>query len=257
MITAPCLELKVLQKNIANILSKKVDPYLPSYVSGFRKGGTLVLNTNPHLKKEWVVNIDIENFFPSTKSDLVRLALKTLGVTELDNYNQDNLVEILTLDDALPQGSPASPVLANYIANKYIDPLVIEELNNMFGNYPYSYSRYADDLTISFDKDAETNRDQLNILIAKIINRITEETPYKINRSKVTVKHSSEKQVVTGIVVNQALSLGKKEKLKYRAIMHKVKLGQLEMTPELRGKLAYIYSINKDFYNKITEGILK
>lgn len=253
IITAPCSELKNIQKNIARLLAKKIDPILPDYVSGFRKGGALVLNTQPHLNKKWVINIDIENFFPSTSSKLVSYALSKLDIS-YNNYSNEELVDLLTLNQSLPQGSPASPSIANYIANVFVDPLVLEELNNNFGLNGFSYSRYADDLTISID-NPEFDRGKIKILLDSIIEKIESESPYKINKNKITVSHESQRQVVTGVVVNKGNSLGKKEKLRYRAIMHKVKTGQLEMTPELQGKLSFIYSINKELYHKLTKGM--
>jgi hypothetical protein len=51
--------------------------------------------------------------------------------------------------------------------------------------------------------------------------------------------------------VNKKTSLGKKEKQRYRAIAHQLKNKKIEMTDVLQGKLAYINSIDPEYYQKL------
>ena len=57
-------------------------------------------------------------------------------------------IEDIIVENKVPQGFPTSPIVAN-IAMIDIDKLIIESLERRNPNI--QYSRYADDLTFSFD----------------------------------------------------------------------------------------------------------
>lgn len=122
-IYAPCEELKLLQKE----LSRKLESFIVSeYCHGFKKGSSISNAAIMHIEKKWIIKLDIKDFFPSIKKEML---------TFLDDTEK----EIATLDDRLVQGSPCSPIVSN---------IVMYELDQFFHHafevLGVAYSRYAD-----------------------------------------------------------------------------------------------------------------
>jgi RNA-directed DNA polymerase len=71
-----------------------------------------------------------------------------MGFPKTISYYLSNLC---TYNNQLPQGAPTSPALANLAAKKldYRIDLLLKKLNNK--DLCFSYSRYADDITVSFN----------------------------------------------------------------------------------------------------------
>lgn len=252
-INSPCDALKAKQNHLKALLEQEIDPILPPYVVGFRKLYNLKKNGDQHLGKKWVINLDVKDFFPSiTKEILQEKLIVYSDLLKEHGYVFNDFVEYVILNKALPQGSPTSPLLSNYIGYKLIDTKVYPYLVSKFGNN-FGYTRYADDITISFN--SFNKREQVKELADELIKLIESSGLFLINRKKISIMHNSQKQVVTGIVVNNKTSLGKREKLKYRAIIHKVKTKVIPMTDVLQGKLAYIKSIDPEYYNKLKRSL--
>lgn len=252
-INSPCHALKEKQHHLKAILEQEIDTVLPSYVVGFRKSCNLRQNCQQHLGKKWVVNLDIKDFFPSVTQEMLESELMVYKpLLEGHGYLFNDFIEFVVLYRKLPQGSPTSPLLSNYIGYKLVDKKIYPKLSKILGK-DFGYTRYADDITISFDNF--NKRDQVKEVVMKIINMIESDGLFKINKKKVQIMHRSQKQLVTGVVVNNKTSLGKKEKLRYRAIVHKVKNNEIKMDNVLAGKLAYIKSIDPDYYEKLQRSL--
>ena len=248
-INSPCDALKAKQAHLKLLLRSKIDAELPTYVVGFRNGYNLKKNGEQHNGKKWVINLDIKNFFPSITKEILEKELDCFkDYLKTHRYNFNDFIEFVVLNKALPQGSPISPLLSNYIGYKLIDAKIYPFLLNRFGN-DLSYTRYADDITISLNK-IET-RTQVKDIVNEVIKIIESDGLFFINKEKISIMHNSQKQVVTGICVNQKTSLGRKEKLKYRAIFHKLKNNEIKMDNVLQGKIAYLRSIEPEYYEKL------
>lgn len=257
IIMAPCEELKTIQRNFAHAFYDVTKDCFTNEITGFRPGISIKDNAKLHVNKDWVINIDIKDFFPSTTIELVNWALKKANIQEFEGFNLKELTELLTYDGRLPQGSPASPVLANFIGIYFIDPLVKQEVNNLLGPHGFLYTRYADDITISFDDEyKEFNRDVLKAMTLNIRDLIMKETVYKVAPNKINVAYKSQRQKVTGIVVNKKFSINKKDRMNLRAELHQIKLGLKEPTPNLLGRLSFIKQINEELYFKLTKDVL-
>jgi RNA-directed DNA polymerase len=104
---------------------------------------------------------------------------------------------ICGLDGRLPQGSPASQMLAN-LAFVEID----ESILRICERHQITYTRYVDDLALS-------GRQDFSHLRREIIRRI-EWGGYRVSARKVFFRRRNERQVVTGLVVNDFLRPTKK-----------------------------------------------
>lgn len=180
----PSATLKIIQRWILdNIL---IEFHVSSHATGFREGNSIVTNAKPHVGKECVINLDIENFFPSISIEKIFQVFYYYGYTKEVSYT---LSRLCTYEGFLPQGSPASPCLSNIVCLK-----LDKRLSSISSLYSADYTRYADDITVSGNK-------RLSSILPFLIEIIQDEG-YKINQSKLRLQYSHQKQVVTGLNVN-------------------------------------------------------
>ena len=85
--------------------------------------------------------------FPSIKEEQVREVFQSAGYSF---SAAERLTEICCFQGKLPQGAPSSPYLANLFCRK-----MDGELGEIARKYELIYTRYADDMTFSGDKDLE------------------------------------------------------------------------------------------------------
>ena len=193
-ITAPSENLKYIQRWILdNILYRaSVD----NNVNGFIKNKSIVDNAKEHVGKECVMNLDIKDFFPSiTYIQIYNLFIK-FGYTR---HLSMVFTGLCTYKNILPQGAPTSPFISNLIC-KRLD----SRLDHLAKKVDATYSRYADDITFSGNKN-------ITKYLSLIKRVITDET-FKVNEKKVRVQFKYHQQMVTGIVVNEKLSVPTKTK---------------------------------------------
>ena len=165
----------------------------------------IVTNARNHLGRRYVLNVDLEDFFPSI------IRRRIYGRLIAEPYALDSgvahLISNLSTNayGRLPQGSPSSPIIANIIASK-----MDTDLANLCSSLYCRYTRYADDITIS------TSRSVLSPHIARYPNAlgtgqviigdrltgIIENNGFKLNHRKSRLQSNWTRQLCTGLVVN-------------------------------------------------------
>nr|WP_280043273.1 hypothetical protein [Pseudomonas sp. Hg5Tf]MDH2561322.1 hypothetical protein [Pseudomonas sp. Hg5Tf] len=103
-ILAPTDKLKTIQGRIAGLLSKLYKPRAP--VKAFLAGQSIVTNARPHCRKEYVFNIDLENFFGTITFGRVRGMLMAKPYS-LSPETASVIAHLTTVDGILPQGLQA------------------------------------------------------------------------------------------------------------------------------------------------------
>ena len=155
-ISEPNEELKDFQdKKLKNVFYK-TQPHIVNH--GFIPGRSIVTNAQMHVGRKFVLSMDIKSFFPNCSTSKVKKALEEFFPQELKN------LEYYLLKGALPQGAPTSPYLANFTLYDF-DKTIFNytQQNNI------TYTRYADDITLSYDNKLLTK--ELFILINKEIKK--------------------------------------------------------------------------------------
>ena len=114
---------------------------------GFVPRKSIVTNARRHRHRRWVFNIDLEDFFPSINFGRVRGFLLKNRDFELHESVATVIAQIACHNNALPQGSPCSPIFSNLIA--HVMDIRLVHLASRAGCI---YTRYADDLTFSTNK---------------------------------------------------------------------------------------------------------
>ncbi len=212
-ILAPIPQLKCVQRQILRRVlgGLKIHPN----ATGFCRGHSIVSNALPHVGKAAVVRMDLKDFFPSTPAKRVKLFFEAIGWS---SEAADLLTKLCTYDGALPQGAPTSPKLSNLL-NQHLDARLArlaEALNA-------SYTRYADDITYSLAEDSAGAVRHLVHFTALVAR----EEGYQVHqREKLYVRRRKDRQVVTGLVVNERINLPREIRRWLRAVEHHAQTGR-------------------------------
>jgi retron-type reverse transcriptase len=176
---------------------------------GFETCRSIVHAAQPHSGQAVVIKIDIRHFFPSTAAHRVEAYFRRIGWS---GEAAALLTRLTTTEGGLPQGAPTSPRLSNLI-NYYLDV----QLGNLAARRSGEYTRYADDITISYPKDYPRHV-RGTIQQAR---RILKSKGYQIHHRKLRILRQHQRQTVTGLVVNDGVNLPRKTRRWLRAVEHR------------------------------------
>lgn len=242
----PSADLKYIQRWILDNILCKI--HVSDYSTGFCNNRSILDNAKRHTGKQCVLNIDLKDFFPSINFDRVFMIFKYYGYTKEVSFI---LAKLCTYKNELPQGSPASPYLSNICCLSLDARLSAIAIKNNA-----DYSRYADDITFSGQK---------NILgLLGIASRIIDEEGYNINKEKTRIAFSHQRQEVTGLIVNnEKIRVSKKYKRtlyqelyyceKYGVDNHmkKIKCNKAFFKEHLYGKAFFVNMVEPDEGKKL------
>jgi RNA-directed DNA polymerase len=212
-IRAPAKPLELLQGRIATMLYecvaeiKRGDPDYWQASHGFHKSRTIISNAEVHRRSRFVFNIDLEDFFGSLNFGRVRGFFIHDKRFALQPSVATIIAQISCHDNSLPQGSPCSPVISNLIGN-----ILDVRLLALARDSRCSYTRYADDLTFStneilFSSDIAVNVHGATWQVGDKLQKLTEESGFRINFGKTRMSLRRSRQIVTGLVVNAKVNI--------------------------------------------------
>jgi RNA-directed DNA polymerase len=170
---------------------------------GFVPNKSISTNAQEHINKNFVLSMDIKSFFPNTTEEKVGKILTRFF---------PNWVEFLprfVWKNHLPQGAPTSPYVANFALWDF--DISISE---MCKEKQITYTRYADDLTFSYDDKSNTK------LLFSTINKELNAHGYWLSKNKTHLMPYWKRQKVTGFIVNKKLNLPLEVRNQLRAYNH-------------------------------------
>lgn len=227
-ISSPYPDLMNLQKRLSENLQDCIHEINKSrniqtaLSHGFRREYSIITNANIHRNKRYVFNIDLENFFGTINFGRVRGFFITNRNFELNPAVATVIAQIACYENALPQGSPCSPVISNLIGH-----ILDIRLAALSKQVSCSYSRYADDLTFSTNvkifpaKVAElVNGETHKWQVGKILENIITSSGFKINNTKTRMQYMNSRQDVTGLVVNAKVNTRAEYRRTTRAMVY-------------------------------------
>ncbi|WP_320734792.1 retron St85 family RNA-directed DNA polymerase [Enterobacter kobei] len=236
-IESPLKELKAIQRWVLRYILDKLSP--SSYAKGFVRKKSILDNAKPHEGNQYVLNLDLKDFFTTVQASHVYTLFKNIG------YN-NNIAFILTSfctkSGYLPQGAPTSPALSN---------LVCLRLDHRISTYckkrALTYTRYADDLCISGNK----------ILILQkasyLIKDIICDEGFTINSKKEKFLGPKVRREVTGLTVTPKITISKKNYCLYRKRIYDLVRTETPNKHEIiKGILSLVRSIDKDKGKKLS-----
>ena len=191
-----------------------------SCVHGFIGGRSIATNAQQHVGRDWVLTLDLKGFFPSINFGRVRgLFITRYGIPP---NVATLLARICTFDNELPQGAPTSPVVSNMVAGA-----LDRDLTRLARRYRCAYTRYADDITFSRDGAFpsalgywEPTGSGRESRVGDDLQAVVEDNGFAIHVDKVHLRYHDERQVVTGLVVNEKVNVPRSFIRRIRAMLH-------------------------------------
>ncbi|EST13712.1 retron St85 family RNA-directed DNA polymerase [Sporolactobacillus laevolacticus] len=244
-ISSPQRPLKLLQKWILEeiLLNIKVSAESQAFI---RKKNGILENALLHKDNLFLLQMDIENFFPSIDDKRIFYFFRQIGY---NSFVSDILKNVCTFKGKLPQGGVCSPYLSNLICYS-----LDRRIAGLCARRDIIYSRYADDLSFSCD-----NKDNLR-KIRPLVELILSKEGFKVNKSKTRFSFSH--KTITGLNIAKdnnnmnVVKVPRKLKRKVRSIIHySFVSGDFSNQNVVLGYIAFIYSIEPEYISKIIKYI--
>lgn len=279
-ICAPSEDLLRVQRWINTHILSKVEPHEASYAYDSRHG--VLEAAELHCGAEWLIKLDLTNFFESILEPRVYELFRSFGYQPLVAFelarlctrvrasgNPDRRFGNKTLPAGLPypsdprighlpQGAATSPRIANLVMQS-----LDESLQDYASENDLVYSRYADDLVFSSKNAFDRSQAALHI---KVINECLIEEGFWLNETKTKIVPPGARKIVLGLLVD-----GDKPRLpkSYKRYVsdHLYYLAHPNIDPmthathrgfqslqglinHISGKIAYGFSIEQDWAKK-------
>jgi len=268
LIESPKSTLKSLQHKILREILDRVSVHPTAH--GFAAGRSILTNAQPHAGQDVLLKFDLSNFYATVCFARVVAIFRRLGysreaaiwlaslTTSCVPYNlgfqeQGPYALSVYLSRHLPQGAPTSPALANLSA--FGLDVRLSGLANSFGA---NYTRYADDLTFSGSSEFGHGLRTFIPLTQKIIRQEW----FNLNYAKRKILRAHQRQVVTGVVVNDKPNINRREFDLLKAILtncqrhgpstqnrHDI----ADFYHHLQGRIAHVSMLNLDRGQRLTE----
>ena len=199
LLSVPDKFLKSIQKRIADVLLAQ-EP-ISCYARAYRVGGSTGKNARLHVGQKKLLKLDIRKFFDHITYPMV----KEKVFTE-EKYSEQIRILLSVLCvyiHRLPQGAPSSPVISNIIMKDFD-----EVVGTWCGNKGIMYTRYCDDMTFSGNFDEKE--------VIGYVRKELQKAGFFLNNKKTVCLHDGQRKEVTGIVVNEKVSVPADYKKKLR-----------------------------------------
>lgn len=233
-INAPEMHLKMIQSRLSKMLQdcdaeihalkgRKEGPDHPGIAHGFKRYHTIMTNGREHVRKRFVFNVDLEDFFGSFHFGRVRAFFEKNKDFKLDPKIAEILAHIVCYKGGVPQGSPCSPVISNLIAGG-----MDTRLAALARDHGLTYTRYADDLTFSTNlkefpaEVAERSPGTHDWIPGKSLVRIVSQSGFSFNSQKTRMQYRDSRQEVTGLTVNAKINVGASYRYRTRAMVDRL-----------------------------------
>ncbi|MEN9417934.1 MAG: hypothetical protein RI988_1554 [Pseudomonadota bacterium] len=231
-ISAPGPALKRVQRALLDALLTPLGAHPCAY--GFVKNRSIKDNASVHVGQPIVVNADVGNCFPSVRWPLVLGALRRDLGGELSAGAIGTIIDLCTAEGGLPIGAPTSPALLNRVLQR-TDEILLEQAQQR----GCRYSRYADDLTFSGEHGAVEMLGIAKSVLARI--------GLTLDPKKTNIFRRGRRQVCTGLVVNEQVSVPRRVRRRLRAAVHRQSVegkstwhGEPQSGASLKGRLAFL-----------------
>jgi RNA-directed DNA polymerase len=250
LINSPHNGLKSILK-VLNVIFQQVYETKPMVV-GFAPNKSIVDGAKVHVGKNYVFNIDLKDFFHSFDQKRLKYALMKAPF-DLRGEHREKIAYFISclcthpftvngeIINVLPQGSPTSPFITNFLCEK-----LDVRLTGLAKRFGCNYSRYADDISFSNNKNVFTD-----IEFQTELKRIIEENQkLKLNDKKTRLlsKVGKVRQEVTGLTVNEKVNVRRSYTKQIRMLLYYWETYGIE-------KAQNIYSLHSSINKSRSKGI--
>jgi RNA-directed DNA polymerase len=262
LIETPKSRLKDIQRKILRDILNRVPPHPCAH--GFCRGRSIKTFVALHIGQEAVLHLDLKDFFHSVPVARVGALFRRLGYPRnvawlLQGFCTHSISPSLAgkpfkdlpwnarkrlQGKHLPQGAPTSAQLANLCA-WHLDC----RLQGVADRYGFQYTRYADDLAFS----GSSNLANMSEFVEALVGGIAIDEGFRLNHRKTRLRLSSQRQCLTGIIVNEKSNCRRSDWDQLKAILHNcIRYGPEsqnhndlhDFKAHLQGRLAHMLWLN-------------
>lgn len=227
----------------------------------YRKGATLLQAVAPHARSRAFYQTDLERFFDSITSDLVRSVLER-AVTPVSDLAEhiDHILGLLTINGKLPIGYSTSPMLSNACLLGFD-----ERLASIGKERQWIYTRYADDIIISAE-GRQAIEDASKVIESCLAAELGD--GFTLNPSKTKLTTIGRKVKLLGLVIlpNGAIAIDRDIRHKIESWLHfyvsdrsrlakifedEQSEGMEEGLQRLSGFVSYAYAADPSYLEKL------
>ena len=237
------------------------------HAAAFRPGKSIADNARLHSGKSCVIRLDLRDFFGTVTFPRIRGFFESLGynpgvATVLALICTDAPRSRVTLDGqtslvivgdrSLPQGACTSPDLANLITAG-----LDARIGGLARKFGYTYTRYADDLVLSTE-----NEEVFAAGVISAVSRVCRQEGFQVNHRKTRIMRVPNRQLVTGLLVNDGVRLTRSDLRRVRAFLHRCETQGVDAVSAELGKdaravahgyFAYIFMITPGVAMRLLE----
>ncbi len=253
VIAQPSKELKEYQRAFLKLYPFPVHSSAMAYC----KGKSIKDNAFSHVKNEYFLKIDLENFFNSITNELFWNCFEQCShsLPHFTSRDRKTVERIIFWSPSkttngkliLSVGAPSSPLLSNFCFYEFD-----QCLNSFCIKKRIIYTRYADDLIFS------TNEKKLLHTLLPIIKErliVFFNGALRLNHAKTTFSSRAHNRHVTGVTINNegTLSIGRDRKRYIKHLVYQFKLNQLDHSDieHLQGLLSFAKHIEPAFIKSL------
>lgn len=215
-ISAPDEALKTTSQKLNYHFNEVYNEFIPNAVHGFVYDRGIISNAGRHLGRNYILNIDLDNFFDTVNAGRIMGMLRRYPF-RFGKKLSSVLAGLTTCDNRLPQGSPCSPVLANMVCLK-LDKQMIK----LAARHGWRYTRYADDITIScnhLDDNLAVVKGG-EVMVGEKIVSVIRRNGFLLNSKKTRLAVPDSSKWVTGVKVNKKLNVSRRRVRQARSMLN-------------------------------------
>lgn len=167
------------------------------FVSGVRNDDdrrNVVTNAKKHLGRDYLLNIDLKDFFHGVTRDMV-LGIFLEKPFRFKGELAELLADLCTYNGRLPMGTPTSPTLSNFACRQLDDTLQAYATNML-----WVYTRYADDMSFS-------SQQKINTEMIQSVKTLIRNAGFTVNLRKVVRYGPEDAKIVTGLLLTDKIGL--------------------------------------------------
>lgn len=217
----PDAELKYYMKKVLYIFTRKFKILFPDTVYAYVKEKSVKDLVELHKNAKLVIKEDIKDFFPSCTLEFIINSMEQIyPFCFMDTTILEVIVKTCMIKYKgkyrLPQGAPSSPILSN------IGMLPVDcRMNALCLTNGMIYSRYADDIYISREKEKYKHSNiDIGVILEEILQKVNPEFILNESKEKFINLRKSNGVWITGIHINyekKEITIGHRSKQKLKA----------------------------------------
>jgi len=205
-IFCPKAALRGVQRAILDKLLTRYEVHTAAHA--YVKGRSALTCAREIAGSEYMLRLDIKNFFPSISDRRVYGLFRSLGFRKKAAFI---LTRLTTFRKHAVQGAPTSPYISNLIFHR-----LDEQLTQACADWGIRYIRYSDDLFFVSNSSVGWNR------FKTMVARIVADHGFKLNTSKSKAFRSGGQKFALGFRLDTPIpTLTRRTRHKYRALFHK------------------------------------